>query len=779
MSGPFAPSPPPLPPPVSQPPAIAGAAVQRARPLRQLWREIRESFHNYIRHDIKRVLAFSILGFALGWLINVALLGFVFNGQSKVPFGAPATGTSELNGPDPNTPGPVAPTLILGSVFWLVFSTVLFALISYRLEVGREEFWSDVRGYPHTVGLAFSTLGIGAFGVVMWGFAGAMLIELLMQPALTAVIAVGVALAAAARVLRPVVTEFFLVIWRSLEKVLPSRGAAPPAMFEVTVGTAGGVAAALIGIFFDALWIRLLLIGIAIVIAFALRFRPGPAGPHAAMLVIICIGIGAGALLALAPHGAYALDGGFEECGGDFFAWFSCAGSALVFAFSALGGGMSAVGAVLGGGLGSLLAGGRGGDIGGGGNEPSAPSPPIVDGPAQPRLQRYGPAPAMAPPAEGLLQPPDQPSSVDAWPSSSPVSTPPTGTAPGTTTPATVDVVVSGQEAIDMLSKGGKGSVTVGGRTGLVAPDWPKGLGYTPLTDANGTPLVDPSTGRPLIDPSQPIALVTSTPAPTGPTSTLTGTDALQALSNAGFPVARNPVTGDPLRDPSTGNPYLQPDPNLIYGNVTGTAYGTKTVKVNTTDGTKEVTVIDPSAPIVVTTQAPGTGPMAPPPPGPPAPPALPGAAPPAPAAPGPADAGGTPPKPPPPPAPPVQQTSTVSPLDINKNIPTNPDGTLKPPDLGDNFANLMLAPLKGTKVGVATTDGGRVLFTFGNFTADMGMTVAQGKLVVTSKQNDPITALIVDQAQAQLDAQNANRVIDSVRVDAKGVHVTWHAAKT
>ena len=42
-------------------------------------------------------------------------------------------------------------------------------------------------------------------------------------------------------------------------------------------------------------------------------------------------------------------------------------------------------------------------------------------GPMQPPLQRYGPAPAMAPPAEGLLQLPDQPSSPDAWPSSSPV----------------------------------------------------------------------------------------------------------------------------------------------------------------------------------------------------------------------------------------------------------------------------------------------------------------------------------------------------------------------
>ena len=769
MSGPLWPQPPPpdAPPPQS---GVGAAAASTAldpavtnKPLGQLWRDIVAGFRTYFKHDIKRVVAFSIAGFAVGWLVNVALIGFVYNGADKAPGGAPATGDSNL---------------ILGSVFWLLASTILFALVGFRLEVGRDEFWTDLRQYPRTIGYAFTTLGTASLNVLLWGFAGVMLIELLLQPAVSATLAVGIVLAATARVLRPVISELFMVVWRSVGRMISSHRSPPPPAIALTVGMIGGIAAALVGIFAEDLVIRLAIIGGAVVVAFLLGLRRVPSSPAAGLLLVIVTGVGAGTLAALLPQVAHALDGGFEECGSDFFRWFSCAGSGTVFAFGAVGGAVSALGAALGGGLGTILGAGHGG-INGGGSEPSVPSPPIVDGPVQPPLQRYGPAPAMAPPAEGLLQPPDQPYSPDAWPSTSPVSTPPTGTAPGTTTPATVDVVVSGQEAIDMLSKGGKGSVTVGGRTGLVAPDWPKGLGYTPLTDANGTPLVDPATGRPLIDPSQPIALVTSTPAPTGPTSTLTGTDALQALTNAGFPVARDPVTGDPLRDPSTGNPYLRPDPNLIYGNVTGTAYGTKTVKVNTTDGTKEVTVIDPSAPIVVTTQGPGTGPMAPPPPGPPAPPALPGAAPPAPPAPGPADAGGTPPQPPPPPAPPVQQTSTVSPLDINKNIPTNPDGTLKPPDLGDPFANLLLAPLKGTKVGVATTDSGSVLFTFGSFTADMGMTVVQGKLVVTSKQNDPITALVVDQAQAQLDAQNANRVIDSVRVDAAGVHVTWHPAKT
>src|SRR5579864_5100740 len=199
--------------PMTQQPAVA---TKRRSAFANFRHELRESFGAYLKHDLKRVIAFAILGFALGWLVNVALLGFLYNGQQKVPLGAPATGTSEALGTDGMT-GPAAPTLILGSLFWLIASTVLFALISFRLEVGREEFWTDVRQYPRIIGLAFTTLGVGSVGAVAWGFGGALLVELLLQPAMTALIAVGIALAAGARVLRPVVSELFMVVWRSVE----------------------------------------------------------------------------------------------------------------------------------------------------------------------------------------------------------------------------------------------------------------------------------------------------------------------------------------------------------------------------------------------------------------------------------------------------------------------------------------------------------------------------------------------------------------------------------
>ena len=762
-------------------------ATVETQVMRRLWHEIRESFAHYFRHDIKRVIAFAVAGFVLGWLVNIALLGFVYNGYSKVPVGAPATGTSDLVLGADGTPQPSAPTLILGSVFWLIASTFLFALISFRLEVGRDEFWSDVRTFPRTLTMAFTTLGVASVGALAWGFAGALLAELLLQPAVTALVAVGLVIAAGARVLRPVVSEAFMTVWHSIEHVMPTRRSPPPATVVVTVGMVGALGAAVVGILTDSLVIHIALIAGAVAAAVALRFIGSGTGGHAhtvALLLALCAG--AAVLLALAPHPALALDDGFDECGGDLARWLTCPGSATLFSFSALGGGMSLVGAVFGGALGPLLAGG----VSGG---PAAPGAPGGGTPAQ-----QAPTPAS--------QPPEQRNRAD--------------------------VVVSGQEAIDALSRSGVTPVTVAGRTGLPAPSWPEGLAYTPLTDASGTPLTDPATGRPLIDTAQPVALVQSAPMPSGATATLDGAAALQALHDAGFPAATDPATGKPLVDAASGATLLRGDPNLIHGNVTGMAFSTTTVNGQL--------VIDPSAPIVVTQQgaaaapaeaAAGASAAQPPPTGATATQTPPAAAAPVPPPQAGAQTGdGIPPTPfhtdviddlnvflqavgenareqqqgqqPPPGAPPVTRTYTQSDIDSRAAQFVNGDGTISLPANAPDIAKPLASSIYDVTV-PKLNDDGSATFTFKERGAASAMdtiasalsgeepraagagpttinaritaTVENGQAQVHVAADPPtmMTGLMEAQLQQQLDANlNNGHTVQSISIDSKGVHV-------
>jgi hypothetical protein len=182
-----------------------------------------------------------------------------------------------------------------------------------------------------------------------------------------------------------------------------------------------------------------------------------------------------------------------------------------------------------------------------------------------------------------------------------------------TTSTTTEQVVVSGQEAVDILVQQGGQTVVRDGKTYLVPPSELTG-GYTTTTLSDGTKVVAP----------EDLAIVQNVPVPTGATTTVQGGAAVNALVNEGFSTHTD----------GSGNVYVKTPPNLIHGNVTGVAYGGTT----TVDG---IEVIDPNSGVVVVQ----TGPSAAPPPAAPPPPAGATTAPaPAPSAAGAAATGATPP---------------------------------------------------------------------------------------------------------------------------------------
>jgi hypothetical protein len=82
-------------------------------------------------------------GFGVGWILNVWIMGARFDGF-RVPGGSTATGEGNF---------------VRGTVFWFVVSALVSSLVAYRLTVGKERFWADVRELPTTVRSALTEDG--------------------------------------------------------------------------------------------------------------------------------------------------------------------------------------------------------------------------------------------------------------------------------------------------------------------------------------------------------------------------------------------------------------------------------------------------------------------------------------------------------------------------------------------------------------------------------------------------------------------------------------------
>jgi hypothetical protein len=303
---------------------------------RAMFKRIAGGVWDWIRRDVKMAAIFAVIGGAIAYLANVVIIAVHYNGAGKVPSGSAAT-----------APG----SEVTGSIFWAVIMAIVFSLITFRMRVGREQFWSGVRALPSTPVRLFKADGKDALEHLLWGFAGTMLVTAVLGPAISGMLAIGVGLMVLS-FLRTLLTGLVMAVWRKVAGALSPRHARPPGDSVVAVGVLGAVLALLGAFFFSDTTTKLVITGVAGVAAFLVSRRVVPATQAA---TIVLLGVAVPALLALARITvAHASDGGWQECGSDFSAWLRCGGGNIL-GISGLGGlfgvGGSGVGTGLGPGL--------------------------------------------------------------------------------------------------------------------------------------------------------------------------------------------------------------------------------------------------------------------------------------------------------------------------------------------------------------------------------------------------------------------------------------------
>jgi|GEM_PF-5233620 len=265
---------------------------------------------SWIRRNVVTSVVYAAIGFVGAYVLNVWMLARRYEG-TNVPDGSPVT------------TGSIGDNL-QGMLFYAVLSSIVFGAAAYRRNVGPEQFWSELRTFPAGVRRTFAADGSMGLVHLLWGVAAALLVSQLLTPALSGVLAIGVAVVLPTFFGR-VLLSFAGRVWHSaLRRIQPARHAAPPTLVSIAVSAFGVAAALALGFFVTEPTVVLVLAVGAAGAAVALSRSRSGAAPTATALII---GAAIGLALVLDPGGALADDGGFVECGSSWAEWRNCPGA--------------------------------------------------------------------------------------------------------------------------------------------------------------------------------------------------------------------------------------------------------------------------------------------------------------------------------------------------------------------------------------------------------------------------------------------------------------------
>lgn len=277
--------------------------------------------------QIQRSLIIGGVAFGLGYVFNVWLLGYQYDGY-RTPPGAPVTGQGSR---------------LVGGLFWMLLSAAVTSVVSYRLRVGGERFRADVVALPGRARRLFTEDRTGAGIHALWGACAGFVAALLMGtalPLLGGLVIVGGLMTFA----RPLVVGLVGFGWRAIAaRIAPTRSRPPRPGAIALAATGGMVATVLAQNVFPTDELRLLGALVAAGAAFLLARRKPSVATAAAVVV--------GALALLTAGGfdrpAAADDGGAIECPGRFWP-FGCPGAGTVLDEALLGALASLLGALIG-----------------------------------------------------------------------------------------------------------------------------------------------------------------------------------------------------------------------------------------------------------------------------------------------------------------------------------------------------------------------------------------------------------------------------------------------
>jgi hypothetical protein len=293
----------------------------------------------------KNIVAIVITGAVsagVAYAVNVWLMAVRYEG-SVTPQGAPTTSRGNV---------------LSGGMFWALFPMVACSVIGYRLSVGRERFWRDMRRLPMTLVGLFRRGGASGWVHLLWGSAIALVATIVVPPAVGAVLGVGLLLSAPSivgRTLSSVVAQ----LWRALARVVaPTKDHRVAPVLKMAIGFLGWGVAFVVGFLLPGEWTRLVL-ALGCAAAAVVLARRLSAGAVAVALVLVVVAGPAvvmvvSALLGGAPVAAD--DGGFSECGSTLRGWLQeCSGADVVRQLSLIGAFVAAVSGPVGLLLGSLV----------------------------------------------------------------------------------------------------------------------------------------------------------------------------------------------------------------------------------------------------------------------------------------------------------------------------------------------------------------------------------------------------------------------------------------
>ena len=306
---------------------------------------------NWLQHNLRTAIITAVLGYVIGYIGNVWFMAIFYDGAQKVPAGGPASGEGNV---------------LMGSLFWGLITTVLFAVFGYWRAAGTARFRQDLRQLPHALASIVTRDGKVGRIHLLWGAAVSLLATQLVSPAVGAVLAVGL-LASLPGLIGRVLTSLVMRVWMQLLQIVaPTRKHRPAPMVSFAVGILGASAALVVGFFLPGdvggAPTRLVIAVGCGLLAVVLTRGGAAAGPVLPLLLLMA---GAGLVLAEFVHPLLtsANDGGVAECGVSWTEWLSkCEGRANVLVHAIAGGIAAAMGAPVGNVLGMIAALGNPGD---------------------------------------------------------------------------------------------------------------------------------------------------------------------------------------------------------------------------------------------------------------------------------------------------------------------------------------------------------------------------------------------------------------------------------
>lgn len=302
----------------------------------------------------RRHLALTVLlsagAFVFGWLWNTYVMAVNLQGSVIDP-GQQTVATAQGQAGN--------------GLFWLIFFGLLAGLITYGWQRGWRTLFADLGAIPRSFAAAVSDSAGGAFALLLWGVSVSLIISTLISSAVS--LALGLVLLVLAASPLGVILNFALIrIWKGLCAIVAPQARQGSVLSAAPFVTMVGEALGLLADWLLNSWILGLVLGVVCAVVSVVLSRNAWRPSAGVALVVVGMSV---AFAVLRARGAWADDGGWQECMtssgepcsqagiGGIFAWFGSEGSGTVMAHAAIGGASAGVGAAVGAGLGGAAAG--------------------------------------------------------------------------------------------------------------------------------------------------------------------------------------------------------------------------------------------------------------------------------------------------------------------------------------------------------------------------------------------------------------------------------------